>query len=71
MSRQQVHDGTATAKALDYSLRRWVPLTRLLSDGHRPIDNNNRIANKIRPIAIGRTNGCLPGHCVRENVVLR
>ena len=28
------------AKALDYSLKRWVALARFLADGQLPIDNN-------------------------------
>ena len=35
-----VPNGSATAKALDYSLKRWVALTRYLDDGAVPIDNN-------------------------------
>lgn len=31
---------SATTKALDYSLKRWVALTRYLEDGAVPIDNN-------------------------------
>ncbi len=38
--RQKVPEGSATAKALDYSLRRWVALTRFVDDGQLPIDNN-------------------------------
>ena len=38
--RQKVPDGTATAKAIDYSLGRWVALTRYLDDGVLPADNN-------------------------------
>lgn len=53
LTRQKITDGTATAKALDYSLRRWQALTRFVSDGHLPVDNNH-IENQIRPIAIGR-----------------
>ena len=45
-------DGSAIAKALDYSLKRWFALTRFLGDGQLPIDNN-WIENQIRPIAIG------------------
>ena len=33
LNRQKITDGTATAKALDYSLRRWGALTRFLNDG--------------------------------------
>ncbi len=51
--RQRVTDGTATAKALDYSLKRWVALTRFVEDARLPIDNN-WMDNQIRPIAIVR-----------------
>jgi hypothetical protein len=51
LQRQKITDGSATAKALDYSLRRWGALTRFLDDGQLPIDNN-WIENQIRPIAI-------------------
>ena len=50
-----VPNGSATARAIDYSLKRWVALTNYLSDGQVPIDNN-WIENQIRPIALGRTN---------------
>ena len=53
LQRKKITDGSATAKALDYSLRRWSALTRFLDDGQLPIDNN-WIENQIRPIAIGR-----------------
>lgn len=58
--RERVPDGSATAKALDYSLKRWVALTRYLDDGQLPIDNN-WIENQIRPIAIGRNNWLFAG----------
>ena len=38
--RGQVANGGATAKALDYSLKRWQALTRFIDDGRLPIDNN-------------------------------
>ncbi len=60
LTRQKVTDGTATAKALDYSLRRWQALTRFVDDGHLPVDNNH-IENQIRPIAIGRNNWLFAG----------
>ena len=47
LQRQRVTDGTATAKALDYSFKRWVALTRFVQDGRLPIDNN-WIENQIR-----------------------
>ena len=55
LQRQKVPEGSASAKALDYSLRRWEALSRLTSDGQLPVDNN-WIENQIRPIAIGRKN---------------
>jgi len=60
LQRQRVTDGTAIAKALDYSLKRWVALTRFVEDGRLPIDNN-WIENQIRPIAIGRGNWLFAG----------
>ena len=38
--RSQVAHGGATARALDYSLKRWQALTRFIDDGRLPIDNN-------------------------------
>ena len=58
--RQKVPDGTATAKAIDYSLARWVALTRYLDDGTLPADNN-WVENQIRPIALGRSNWLFAG----------
>ena len=55
LQRIKITDGSATAKALDYSLKRWEALTRYLDDGQLPIDNN-WIENQIRPIEIGRGN---------------
>ena len=60
LQRQKITDGSATAKALDYSLKRWGPLTQFLDDGQLPIDNN-WIENQIRPIAIGRNNWLFAG----------
>lgn len=60
LTRQKITDGTATAKALDCSLRRWQALTRFVSDGHLPMDNNH-IENQIRPIAIGRNKWLFAG----------
>ena len=59
-TRQKITDGSATAKALDYSLKRWVALTRFVDDGRLPADNN-WIENQIRPIAIGRSNWLFAG----------
>ena len=60
LQRQKVPEGTASAKALDYSLRRWEALTRFIDDGQLPVDNN-WIENQIRPIAIGRNNWLFAG----------
>jgi transposase len=58
--RQKVPDGSATAKAIDYSLKRWAALTRFIDDGNLPIDNN-WVENQIRPIALGRQNWLFAG----------
>lgn len=58
--REKVPNGSATAKALDYSLKRWAALTRYLEDGGLPIDNN-RVENLIRPWALGRSNWLFAG----------
>ena len=58
--RERVPEGSATAKALDYSLKRWVALTRYLDDGAVPIDNN-AVENLIRPWALGRSNWLFAG----------
>ncbi len=60
LTRQKITDGSATAKALDYSLKRWVALTLFVDDGRLPVDNN-WIENQIRPIAIGRSNWLFAG----------
>jgi transposase len=60
LTRQKITDGSATAKALDYSLKRWGALTRFIDDGRLPVDNN-WIENQIRPIAIGRSNWLFAG----------
>src|SRR5690606_21276438 len=58
--RQLITNGTATAKAIDYSLKRWAALTRYLDDGSVPIDNN-WVENQIRPWALGRSNWLFAG----------
>lgn len=58
--RKLVSEGSALAKALDYSLKRWRALTRYLDDGSVPIDNN-WVENQIRPWAIGRANWMFAG----------
>jgi len=60
-NRLKVPEGMGITKALDYSLKRWIALTRyLLSDGRLQIDNN-WIENQIHPIALGRKNWLFAG----------
>lgn len=49
-----------SAKAIDYSLRRWDALTRYSTRGDLPIDNT-AVERTIRPIAIGRKNWLFVG----------
>ena len=58
--RELVPEGSAIAKALDYSLKRWTALSRYLNDGTLPIDNNH-IEQQIRPWALGRKNWLFAG----------
>ncbi|MGH8830279.1 MAG: IS66 family transposase [Polaromonas sp.] len=60
LERTRVPDGSAIAKAIDYSLNHWQALSRFLSDGAVPIDNNH-IENQIRPWALGRRNWLFVG----------
>jgi transposase len=60
LNRQKVPEGSATAKAIDYSLRRWKTLKRFQLDGQLPV-NSNWVENQIRPIAIGRNNWLFAG----------
>ena len=59
-TRLQIADGGALAKAIDYSLRRWLSLSRYADTGNLPIDNNP-VENIIRPIAIGKKNWLFTG----------
>jgi transposase len=58
--RLKVPDGSAVAKAINYSLGRWEALTRYIDDGDLPIDNN-WLENRIRPISLGRKNWLFAG----------
>jgi transposase len=58
--RLTVANGGGTAKAIDYSLRRWTALSLYATDGVLPIDNNP-VENIIRPIAIGKKNWLFVG----------
>jgi hypothetical protein len=52
--------GSGTAKAIDYSLKRWEAFSRYADSGHLPIDNNP-VENAIRPIAISKKNWLFAG----------
>lgn len=60
LTRVSVAPGGGTARAIDYSLRRWQALSRYATDGRLPIDNNP-VENIIRPIAIGKKNWLFTG----------
>lgn len=53
LERRRVPDGSATAKAIDYSLNSWSALARNLVDGAVSVDNNS-LENLLRPWAMGR-----------------
>ena len=55
--RDFVPEGSAIAKARDYSLRGWPALARYLEDGAVLIDNS-AVENQIRPWVLGRSNCC-------------
>jgi transposase len=59
-TRVTVANGGGTAKAIDYSLKRWTALSLYATDGRLPIDNNP-VENVIRPIAIGKKNWLFVG----------
>lgn len=59
-TRATVANGSALAKAIDYSLKRWSSLARYAQTGDLPIDNNP-VENVIRPIALGKKNWMFMG----------
>ena len=59
-TRAKVAQGSGTAKAMDYALKRRVALCRYADSGDLPIDNN-AVENAIRPIAIGKKNWLFAG----------
>jgi transposase len=59
-TRMTVANGGGTAKAIDYSLKRWPALSRYAESGALPIDNNV-IENAIRPICLGKKNWLFTG----------
>jgi len=65
--RQIVHDGSAIAKALDYSLKRWAALSRYLDDGAVPETIIGPRTKSGCGHQVART-GCSPAHCAAVNV---
>lgn len=59
-SRTKSADNGASAKAIDYSLKRWGALSRYAITGDLPIDNNP-VEQTIRPVAIGKKNWMFVG----------
>ncbi|SDX25071.1 Transposase, partial [Nitrosomonas communis] len=59
-TRSQTANGGGSAKALDYTLKRWPSLIRYAQSGRLPIDNNP-VENAIRPIALGKKNWLFTG----------
>ncbi|MBN8748045.1 MAG: IS66 family transposase [Variovorax sp.] len=53
LERRHVPEGSATAKAIAYSLNSWSALTRNLVDGAVSVDNNS-LENLLSPWAMGR-----------------
>lgn len=58
--RRRVPDGLTTARAIDYSLKRWLALTRCIDDADLPADNN-RVETRSGAIALGRQNWLFAG----------
>ena len=57
--RGQVPDGSATGKAIDYSLGRWAALVRYLEDGE--LLSTTTISRTGPPVALGRSNWLFAG----------
>ena len=68
--RVRVSEGSAIAKALDYSLRRWVALTRYLDDPQVPIDNTGVRIRYVQSPSVATT-GCSRVLCVLADAPLR
>jgi transposase len=58
--RAKLSPKSETARAIDYSLKRWAAFTRFLDDG-RLCMSNNAAEREIRAIAIGRHNWTFAG----------
>ena len=53
--RMQLVNADVTARAIDYTLKRWGALLVHVDDARVPVDNN-AVENMMRPIALGRKN---------------
>lgn len=53
--RVKLVNADATARAIDYTLKRWGALIVHVNDARVPVDNN-AVENMMRPIALGRKN---------------
>ena len=62
LHRQRVPEGSATARAIDYSLNRWAALTRYLGDGGCRSTTTGSRTGSARSRSDGRI-GCLPAAC--------
>ena len=61
---------TPIGKAIGYLLKQWKKLSRVLESGKLEMDNN-RIENKIRPLALGRKNYLFAGnHKGGQNIAM-
>ena len=58
--RAKLSGKSETAKAIDYSLKRWQVFTRFIDDG-RLCMNNNAAERELRAVAIGRKNWTFAG----------
>lgn len=58
--RRKLSSKIDTAEAIDYSLKRWVALTRFLDDG-RLCMSNNAAERTLRCVAVGRHNWTFAG----------
>jgi transposase len=58
--RRKLSSKSDTAKAIDYSLKRWAALTRFLDDG-RLCMSNNAAERTLRCVAVGRHNWTFAG----------
>jgi transposase len=59
-TRANTANGGGSAKAIDYTLKRWTAMIRYAETGHLPIDNNP-VENTIRSIALGKKNWLFAG----------